>query len=664
MTILTIASIGSPWLRRVVSLTATRSASFFDNSCFYGQISSAAEAVQMAAHALGIRQLPDFLAPLLTGPEGFINEPALELLHDRIFVEIGTRRIYALDGVHISPSLLRRFLAGCPRLADAALRYWPDAEARRAHLATLADEPEMRNATKDELWILHNIAVSIQDDDQITLDLRRLHAMLGDRMVIIGSAPQRNIADPAENRLQPVLSRISRQLNIPFVDTAAASAETWQEFAGADEPAEADFQSYFEIVFANALIEKFIEPARKLMARTMEAGGRQRAGSTGKRASRRPGRATRPAHEDAPARPDPVLCRYEAGNAAWVANWPNTAKAVGAAIAAGDSGAETARLGLRAAWYMNELPDALRYFELRVQSGALAPAELLDGVEIAFQLGRRETALDWAMAAIRAEPALAEPALRLVQIHGCEDQALPLLEVAVQGGHQVVDIIQHLHRNSLLRRRIAQDALARWAGEQVEPDVENLLILALRSYNPGPDLLQDVSRARQIRKWCENFTVAALAGPIAARALVRMLNAALEAAEAENLPCEAMEVERIAAELVALEPTNGRAVSYLAQRREAEGRLNEAAQLLEDFAIRNPGSAAVQGKRILQWLKANDLVRAYGALREAEVRHRNNHSLKRLRQRVLSAVATHISGAAPSEREKFTLLMDPADLPS
>ena len=39
-------------------------------------------------------------------------------------------------------------------------------------------------------------------------------------------------------------------------------------------------------------------------------------------------------------------------------------------------------------------------------------------------------------------------------------------------------------------------------------------------------------------------------------------------------------------------------------------------KLLESLVRHHPGSAALQAKRIGQWLKANDLTRAYAALRD------------------------------------------------
>jgi hypothetical protein len=645
MTVLTVGAIGSGWLGRVTGLMASRSIAYLDNSCFYGQTQSSAEAVQMAANGIGAIELPYVLAPLLSGQLSLNNEPVFDLPHDRIFVEVSSRKVYTLDGVHVSPPLLRRFFEGRPRLTDAVLRYWNGDDPGEARFRAIADDPEMLGATDDEIWVLRNLEMTIRDDDQMTLDFRRLHAMLGDRMVIVAPSRIQDLLNPADNKLLPVLKRISQQLTVPFVDFGPTLAAAWEHYGTDGDPADTDFQRYAEAVFAAELGAVFLDPLKRMMASEIEAEiardnvASQRAMSF--RFRRRKSDLPPQGQPALPAQPMLVKERFEAGNAAWVADWRKSLDSAKLALAGGCDQTETARLAFRAAWYLHDLSESLSCFQLQLARG-VTPGELMEGIELAVQAGRHDDALLWAEAVIRADPEMAESAFRLIVHHGRKSDGIRLLEVAAEAGCFVADFVEHLHRDSSAKRQIVADLLDRWNGERLPPTAESLLLLALRFYDPGAD----VARARDIRHWCLNLESAELALQYADRALTRALELTLRDLDPQDSPLAA---ERIAAELATRDPMNSRAITTLALLRDADGDAGAAAEMLDTLACQHPRSAAIQGQCVTQWLKADNLIHASVSLLRAEETHAGNASLARLRKRLTKRLHQRLRNTSGAE---------------
>lgn len=628
-----------------------------DNTAFYGVTTTAAEAVQLVECALGLGNAPLWAAPLLNGKEHFDHEPVEWLAQDRIFVEVSSNKMYTLDGIQISPALLRRFFGGRTQITDAILRYWGKDETSR-RWAAIADDPEVSDATPDELWIIRNLQVSIQDNESIMVDLRRLHALLGDRLLLVSSvrAEARAADDGAgSGDLVSVVRRSGDRLGVPVIGAHDAYARAHLQYDnGTPKDNDPYFLTFFEDVLSEEIGEKYLEPIRRKAGRVMDhSQSRVRRGTKW-----RPSFLWQPKN----FRVDEALSREQVvpdsnlliSDAAWIGSWREIMVHHREAITSTCDIRPSWRQIFQAAWYTGHDELALRLAEDALQSGAVGGATALEVAELACQLAQWTVAAEFYKRAAELGCEFADEAMQLAVTYN-RPEILKFVGAKVFPRVHL-RIAARLPRDSPVRQRIVEDFLDKWDGAPLEPSVEDVLLHALRSYTPGGGL----AHCRRIVLQCALCADGQLAA--AGRAMmVRMLQSALAAAEALG---DWEQAESIATELVQFDPTHAKAVTCLARLRNGRSEFGVAAELLEKLALAHPGSAAIQILCISQWLQVHDFHKAAHALTRSRALHGQNQKFSVHHRRLTSLIERRRQNASePLITELDRLLTDLTALP-
>jgi hypothetical protein len=635
---LTVGSIGSSRIARVLRIAANRSAWFLDNSPFYGYAASSAEALQIARYALDLIEIPEDYAPLMAQDGTLATEAPLELDHDIIFLEIVSRKSISLDQFQISPTLLSSTFADRPILAESLRRYWgPDELRLRRDFLRASGAYE--EAGEDEQYLIRHARTAILSDDEILLDLRQIHALIGNRLVIVAPASTTPNDDAAADpELTLTLRLAAGQLGLRLFDPAGAFADCRADYA--ELLAEGDttaFLAAFEALYAERLRQEFLAPIRQARLLELEA----QATPIARRPTPFGGfpaffRRAALGRDDS-ARSDTIEVvtqqqqrhagREIAMTAAMMGDWRQTLQAARQAIDLGDEDEALLEEAATAAWYLGETSLALATWQARLRKGEIAAVRLLEAAELAFQAGRASLALDWCLAAAPTDPLVARAALWMAIVHDAGDRILDLLQILKDRQVPLLPVAARLPKGSELRDRLTEFAIHTGELALSDPVAQPIV----RAWLDRLRAHQAAHRLDAVRELAGRFSALPedFSGRVAARrALVLTLGKELRLRMAAQNP----DTEALVAEILSLEPRHTDALSSLVRTLESRGEVRQAAQVLESLSTDVPDARRVQAEVIRLWMSSDDLDAALASLVRAWPKHGHSAPFRRLRR--------------------------------
>jgi hypothetical protein len=619
---LIIGSIGTPRISSALAIAAGRCGSHFDNDPFYGFVTTSSEALQQVRYALGLLEIPSEIAPFLTVKNELSTELSFELPHDLLFVEVPARRNVDFDGFHLNIRAVAHYFQDRPRLADALARFWgPDAARHRG--AFLAHEPAFESADEYERRLLTQASAVNLTDDEIVLDFRKLHALLGNRLVIMTPILDASAPDGVKSfnsELIAVLESAAGQLGVPVLNPTAAFAEFVQEHARIESKEdERNWWAALDGYLADVIRRQFLEPAsrRKPRPPTPPSESPQsaplRGGLLVRWLSRR--------YERLPQNGGNVAQREKAqstetfaeavGSAAWEGNWQYV---LDSALQSPDLLFEDPQLvewAASAAWYLGDKDTALDLWRRRVECGSVSAHRLAEAVELALQCQDLESVRNWSRAAVQQEPQIAAVVLRALDVYGQRDAILEVVDILISQGSNVLALVDPLPPE--LKQVAVDRALARGAVDFTHPAGEAIVrqwLAQLAAVDQGEDRLEAV-RGAVLR-----FDVLGPSHPAYQSAQQSLLRALLVQFRSIQSQASPDEVEALLQEARHIDPHNMDAMLELARLAARRGDKLCAAQLREELACVDT-RPTTQIAAIHHWLAVNEVGAAARALQRA-----------------------------------------------
>jgi tetratricopeptide (TPR) repeat protein len=615
---LIVGSIGTPRVSSALSIAAGRSGSYFDNNPFYGFVTTSAEALQQVRYALGLLEIPSEIAPFVSVKNELSAELSFELPHDLLIVEVAARRNISFDGFHLNLRALTYYFQDRPRLADAIARFW-GGDAARHRSAFLAREPAFESADEYEKRLLTRATGAILTDDEIVLDLRRLHALVGNRLVITtpildDSAPESLKSHNSE--IIAVLESAAGQLGVPVLNPSAAFEAFVHEHARSESKEdERHWWAAFDGYLADVIRRQFLEPVSRMKASlpTPSPSSPQSAAPRGvltRWLSRRYSSQMSAVAAQREHAGSAEMLVHAIGSAAWEGNWQYVLDSARDAPELILKDPQLLESAAAAAWYLGDKDTALDLWHRRLEHGTVNAHRLAEAVELALQCQDAESVSNWSRAAVAQEPQSASVLLRVLAVYDQRDAILDVIDVLISQGSNVLAAVDPLPTE--LKQAAVDRAAARGAVDFDHPGGAAIL----RQWLAELAAHQSEGRLDAVREGVSRFEILGPSHPAyqsAQQSLLRALLARSRSIESEASPEEA---EALLQEARRVDPLNATAILWLARLWVRRGDSVQAAQLVEELACIDqqpqPQIAAIN-----HWLAASDAGAAARALQRA-----------------------------------------------
>jgi hypothetical protein len=631
-------------------MAAGRSAAYFDNSPFYGIASTSAEILQQLRYALGFLEIPFELEPLLTGYRDLAPNLTFELAHDLIFVEITGRRVLSFDGIVLQPSSMGFYFAERSSLGEALTRFW-GADSLQSRLKYLAQDPAFEDATAEERRLLTEARTDVLTDDDITIDLRRMHALVGNRLVIVTPAIDESAPETVRKAAAEMIAALRSaggQLGLQVFDPTGPLADFRAEHGFGNSTADAPLlAAAFESYLAGVLVEDFLTPLRQAgfladAVRPAEPEPSLPAGgllADVKRLFLRwaTGRSAEPVAEPRPREPDaePATADIliETRRAAWRGDWRLVAALAGPECDNDNPDVDFRLTVATAFWYSGDKKAALALWQ-KTMSSAIEPLRAVEAAELAFQSDRPDLGLTWCCAAAERSPAAAVAALRLLDAHGRHDEVQPLLDrIAAQEG-VLPALAPQLPATGKLRTAVVEYALLNGRIDPETPLAKALIQqwLNVLGQNFREGRLDDMRRTMaRFEPLPPDHPVRQSANQYLTRALIRKLREP----DATRTPAE---LESCAREILTINPGHPEATMTLARVLDLRGERGEALAVLEELTRAHPAVVAIQFGAITQWLAWGEVEAAAAAYRRCQAACGSFEATAELKKRLCAGI--------------------------
>jgi hypothetical protein len=643
---LIVGSIGTPRISSALAIAAGRTGGYFDNNPFYGFVTTSAEALQQVRYALGLLEIPSEIAPFLSVKTELSTELSFELPHDLLIVEVPARRDIDFEGFHLNMRAISYYFQDRPRLAEALARFW-GAEAARHRSAFLAHEPAFESADEYEKRLLTGATGAILTDDEIVLDLRRLHALVGNRLVIMTPILDDGAPESVKSQnstLIAALESAAGQLGVPVFNPTAAFAEFVQEHARSDSKEdERHWWAAFDGYLADVIRRQFLEPVSRMKARLPTApleSPQSAAPHSGflvrwlsrKTERRSQIRGTGGRREE---RQSSETYALAVESAAWEGNWQYVLDSAREApdLILGDP--QLLESAAAAAWYLGHKDAALNLWHRRLEHGTVSAHRLAEAVELALQCQDSAAVSNWSRVAVAQEPQTASVVLRVLAVYDQRDAILDAIDVLISQGSNVLVAVDPLP--SELKQVAVNRAAAHGAVDFNDPAGATILQQWLAELTAH----QVAGRIEAVRETASRFDILGPSHPAyqsAQRSLVRALLGRSRSIESQASPDE---VEAPLQEARRVDPLNKDVILALARLSLRRGDNLRAAQLIEELACFDEQPPS-QIAAINHWLSAGEVGAAACALQRALRLLGNAETLALPRQRTCTFLAREI----------------------
>jgi hypothetical protein len=628
-------------------MAAGRSAGFFDNSPFYGTAVSSSEILQQLRYALGFLEIPWELEPLLTGYRELAANLTFELPHDLLFVEITGRRVLSIDGVVLQPNSVGFYFAERASLGEGLTRFWgPD--ARQNRLKYLSQDPAFDDATAEERRLLTEAQTDVLTDDDIAVDLRRMHALVGNRLVVVSPAIDESAPETVKKAAAEMIAALRiacGQLGLPLFDPTAALAEFRAEHGFGASSADAPLLvAAFESYLAGVLAREYLLPLKQsdlYVPRPPSTGDDPRSaeGVLSRmirrlfRSAAAPEAAPQPGADRADQPDDLAAALEETRRAAWYGEWRSVAARAQTILGHAKDDPVLCERAATAFWYAGDKEAALRLWR-RAVSRPPAPLRLVEAAELAFQAGSADLGVEWCCAAAPQSPDAAVAALRTLDAHARADALPPLLDRIAGIDGMLSTVIPRLPATGGLRPAVIEFALLRGLIDPEAPTAKTLVQQWLNTLAQDfRDGRLDAMRGAMIRfdALPDGNAFRQSARQYLTRALIKALR---ENAET-RLPSE---TESLAREILAINPFHSEATLTLARVFDQRGDRASASQLLDELSCAHPAAVAIQFAAITQWLAWGDIEAASVAYERCRAACGSSEDLAELRKRLFAGI--------------------------